>query len=105
MNRLETILTVHLRKNREVNIIDLFAEFLVGIDNKDHRKRTEEVLHWVSETFPELKREIKWNQPMFTHNGTYIIGFSVAKQHLAVAPESVTINKFSDQIKKLGYSH
>lgn len=42
---------------------------------------------------------------MFTDHGTYIIGFSTAKKHLAVAPEEVTIAKFSDQIKNSGYSH
>ena len=26
---------------------------------------------------------------MFTDHGTYIIGFSVSKKHLAVAPEAV----------------
>jgi len=42
---------------------------------------------------------------MFTHHGTFIIGFSVAKKHLAVAPEKVTIEQFSDVIKRTGYSY
>lgn len=41
---------------------------------------------------------------MFTHRGTFIIGFSVAKKHLAVAPEKVTIERFIDVIKRTGYS-
>ncbi len=42
---------------------------------------------------------------MFTDHGTFIIGFSVSKQHLAVAPEEVGINQFSNAIVEAGYSH
>ncbi|WP_085507397.1 iron chaperone [Thalassobacillus devorans] len=82
-----------------------FEEFLAKIDDPDHRDRTEEVLQWVSEKFPQLKREVKWNQPMFTDHGTFIIAFSVAKKHLAVAPEQAGIEQFSDEIKQAGYEH
>ncbi|MBU5594119.1 iron chaperone [Amphibacillus sp. MSJ-3] len=84
--------------------MDNFTEFLTAIDHPDHRERTREVLKWVRETFPKLDAQIKWNQPMFIDHGTYIIGFSVAKQHLAVAPELVTINQFTEKIKQAGYS-
>ncbi len=42
---------------------------------------------------------------MFIDHGTYIIGFSLAKHHLAVAPEGVTISKFAEQISQAGYTH
>ena len=41
-----------------------------------------------AEKFPQLKEENKWNQPMFNDHGTFIIGFSIAKGHIAVAPEA-----------------
>lgn len=82
-----------------------FAEFLAGIDNPDQRLRTEEVLRWVAEKFPQLKQVIKWNQPMFTNHDTYIIGFSVSQKHLAVAPEQAGINRFTEEIEQAGYSH
>lgn len=85
--------------------MEIFAEFLAQIDNPEHMERTEEVLAWVTKKFPNLMPEIKWNQPMFTDHGTYIVGFSVAKQHLAVAPERVGINHFSDEIVKAGHGH
>ena len=85
--------------------MEVFEEFLARIDNPDHRYRAEEVLGWVAEKFPNLMPVIKWNQPMFTDHGTYIIGFSVAKHHMAVAPESVVINHFSDEIVQAGYNH
>jgi len=85
--------------------MEIFAEFLARIDNPDHRSRTEEVLGWVSKKFPNLMPAIKWNQPMFTDHGTYIIGFSIAKHHLAVSPERAGIVHFSDEIVQAGYNH
>jgi uncharacterized protein len=85
--------------------MEVFAEYLTKIDNPQHRDRTEEVLTWVTKKFPNLMPKIAWNQPMFTDHGTYIIGFSVAKHHLAVAPETVGINHFSNKIVQAGYDH
>ena len=41
---------------------------------------------------------------MFTDHGTFIIGFSVAKKHLAVAPERAGIERFLDDILQAGYT-
>ena len=83
----------------------IFTEFLDKIDQPEHRARTEEVLNWVAEKYPDLERVVKWNQPMFTDHGTFIIGFSTSKQHLAVAPERAGILQFSDDINQAGYEH
>ncbi len=85
--------------------MEVFAEFLAKIDTPRHRERTAEILAWVRDTFPGLARRIAWNQPMFTDHGTFIIGFSVAKHHLAVAPERAGIVRFSDEIVRAGYEH
>ncbi|GGI13549.1 iron chaperone [Gottfriedia solisilvae] len=85
--------------------MEVFAEYLEKIENPIHRDRTEKVLTWVINKFPNLMPKIAWNQPMFTDHDTYIIGFSVSKQHLAVAPETVGINHFSDEIVQAGYDH
>lgn len=42
---------------------------------------------------------------MFTDHGTFIIGFSVAKNHMAVAPERAGIIRFTEEIKGAGYDH
>lgn len=42
---------------------------------------------------------------MFTDHGTFIIGFSIAKNHMAVAPEAAAIDKFEKEIEKAGYSY
>ena len=82
-----------------------FKEFLARMDNLEYRARTEEVLSWVATKFPTLKAKIAWNQPMFTDHDTFIIGFSVAKQHMAIAPEKAGILQFSDEIVEAGYDH
>lgn len=85
--------------------MEVFAEYLANINNPQHRARTEEVLSWVAEKFPHLVPKIAWKQPMFTDHDTYIIGFSVSKQHLAVAPERAGINYFAAEIAQAGYDH
>ncbi len=85
--------------------MEAFTEYLARIDNPQHLARMEEVLDWVTRRFPNLMPKIAWNQPMFTDHGTFIIGFSVAKQHMAVAPEKAGINHFSDEIVQAGYDH
>lgn len=85
--------------------MEVFAEYLAGIENPEHRARMEEVLTWVTEKFPNLMPKVAWNQPMFTDHGTYIIGFSVAKHHLAVAPERAGMIHFADEIVQAGYDH
>lgn len=83
----------------------VFTDFLNGMDNLDHRSRTEEILNWVHRKYPDLATEIKWNQPMFIDHDTFIISFSTAKNHLAVAPEKKGIDHFSDEITKSGYEY
>lgn len=85
--------------------LDVFSPFLDKIENPQHRARTEEVLAWVMSTFPNLKPRIAWNQPMFTDHGTFIVGFSVARRHLAVAPEEEALRRFSDDVRQAGYEH
>ncbi len=82
--------------------MDPFEAFLLTIPDLEQQARTREVLHWVGQEFPTLDRRIGWNQPMFTDHGTFIIAFSVARQHLAVAPETVALDHFDERIKQAG---
>ncbi|WP_217591992.1 iron chaperone [Cohnella sp. GbtcB17] len=83
--------------------MEAFAEFLDRIENPENRARMEEVLSWVMKKFPNLSPVLKWNQPMFTDHGTFIIGFSVSKKHMAVSPEEAGMARFSEEISKAGY--
>lgn len=64
----------------------------------------QKIFDWISETYPQLKQEVKWNQPMYTHEGTYIIAFSLSKAHMSVSPEFKGMEEFHDKIEAAGYS-
>ena len=85
--------------------MDVFKDYLNSIEIIEHRKGMEEVLTFIHEKYPELGRRIAWNQPMFTHHETFIIGFSIAKNHMAVSPEAAGIKQFADDITKAGYDY
>ncbi len=84
--------------------MDVFIEYISAIENPEHRNRVIEVLNWIPQKFSSLSPRIAWNQPMFTDHGTFIIGFSVSKQHMAVSPEQAGMIRFSTEIAKSGYS-
>lgn len=77
-------------------------EYLATIPNGDNRARMVQVLNWVAEHYPELELRIAWNQPMFTHHGTYIIGFSTAPKHMAMTPERATMIRFEPVMRERG---
>lgn len=83
--------------------MEKFVEFLEKIDDELQRVRVEEVLEWVKDTFPTLETKYAWKQPMFTDHETFIIGFSVAKKHISIAPEARGMEIFADKIKSAGY--
>ncbi|GLF82364.1 MULTISPECIES: iron chaperone [Bacillus] len=83
----------------------VFEEYISKIGNPELKQRTQAILQWVEDTFPQLEPRIAWNQPMFTDHGTFIIGFSVAKHHISVAPEAKGIDQFSADIVQAGYDH
>ena len=85
--------------------MNTFDAYLDTIEDEQNRSRTQEVLGWVGTAFPDLSPKIAWNQPMFTDHGTFIIGFSTSKKHLAVAPERVAIERFSEAIGQSGSKH
>lgn len=85
--------------------MEAFADYLGRITSSEQRLRMENVLQWVCASFPDLMPRVAWNQPMFTHHGTFIIGFSVAKRHMAVAPERAAIDRFAAEIAASGYQH
>ena len=84
--------------------MSIFADYLMSMDNQEHRDHLSDILNWVQETFPALEPRVAWNQPMFTDHGTFIIGFSAAKLHFTVAPETKAMERFSEEIDRAGYS-
>ena len=82
--------------------ISTLDEYLETIPDDDNRARMVDVLVWVGLTYPELELRIAWNQPMFTHHGTHIIGFSAASKHMAMAPERATMIRFEPVMRERG---
>ena len=82
--------------------IKTLDEFLATIPDNDNRARMVEVLDWVAQHYPERELRIAWNQPMITHHGTYIIGFSAASKHMAMAPERATMIRFEPVMRERG---
>lgn len=80
-----------------------FEAFLDGIEDPGKRERLAGILEHIAAAFPSLKKEIKWHQPMFTDHGTFIIAFSVARHHIAAAPEKAALERFDGEIRKAGY--
>lgn len=83
-----------------------FYEYLNQMTHEEHREKFADVLEWVNTQFPELEKRIAWNQPLFTHHGTFIIGFAYTKKHIAVNPEGTGIRHFATVFDErgLGYS-
>ncbi|MGV9181853.1 iron chaperone [Arcanobacterium canis] len=82
-----------------------FADWLATIPVEDNRQRALEVLQWVKKEFPQLGFRFAWRQPMFTDHGTFIIGFSPAREHLAFAPEGEGVEHFAEEFEAAGLSH
>lgn len=83
--------------------LEVFQDYLITIENKKTLEKMKEILIHIRKTFPQLKPEIKWNQPMFTDHGTFIIAFSISKNHISMAPEYVSLEKFREEFIKEGY--
>ncbi|MBC1797324.1 iron chaperone [Listeria booriae] len=83
--------------------MEVFEEFIGNIENPEHQARMAEVLAWVETEYPDLGQRVAWNQPMFTDHGTFIIGFSVSKKHIAIAPEGEGMVRLADAITASGY--
>ena len=77
--------------------------FLSNFKNPILKFKLEPIFEQIQKEFQNLTVELKWNQPMFIINGTFIIGFSVAKNHISIAPEAVTMAIFTNDINAANY--
>ena len=53
--------------------------FFSNFKNPILKFKLEPIFEQIQKEFPNLTVELKWNQPMFIMNGTFIIGFSVSR--------------------------
>lgn len=78
---------------------------LQAIDNDENRATIQNLFKHIKATFPQLETTVKWNQPMFTHHDTFIIGFSFSKAHFSVTPEAACLKHYRHQLDEAGYSN
>ncbi len=76
---------------------------LKTIDNETHKKKLVDLLKHLMDKYPHLELVYKWKQPMLLDHGVFMLGFSVSKKHIAVAPERYGMEKFSDDIDASHY--
>ncbi len=81
-----------------------FRVYLDDMEQGSKKTRLEIIFDWGRANFPQLQEVIKWNQPIYTDHGTFIIGFSATPDHLAVAPEAQAMSRFKSDIEEAGYS-
>ncbi|MDR2276373.1 MAG: DUF1801 domain-containing protein [Vagococcus sp.] len=81
------------------------VEYIKNIDEPLKQEKVEELLLWITDNYPSLTPVIKWNEPMFILNNTFIIGFSISKKHIAVSPEVKGIQQHEKEIDAANYEH
>jgi uncharacterized protein YdhG (YjbR/CyaY superfamily) len=81
----------------------IFKDFIEGIHDESNKNKLITIFEFIKNKFPNLTPRFAWNQPMFTDHGTFIIAFSVAKNHISVAPEAKAIQEFKKDIEKSQY--
>ena len=81
-----------------------FKNYLSSIQDQLKRDRMKKLLHWISESYPFLEKRSAWNQPNFVNKGTFILGISHSKEHIAIAPEKVAVDKFKESAHQKGFS-
>ena len=82
--------------------MERFEGYLQRIPDPHQRSQMTAVLDWVERSYPKLSPRLAWNRPVFTHHGTYIIGFRRTPDGLSVAPEAPGITRFRREITAAG---
>ncbi len=83
----------------------ILDEYLQSITDPEHRAAFAGLLGRIERTWPQLECEVKWNQPMYTHHATFIIGFTALAHHITVGPERRTLAHLMPRIEELGLAH
>lgn len=61
------------------------------------------IFEFMEEKFEELVLEIKWNEPMFSFNNSFIIAFSVWKNHISISLEKYAIDIYKEKLLSFNY--
>ncbi|MEI7883357.1 MAG: DUF4287 domain-containing protein [Actinomycetota bacterium] len=80
-------LVMYVRGSTSSKRVATPAEFFKGIDPVV-RKTAKLIFSTITEKYPDLELVVAWNQPMLRQGKDYIIGISVAKNHITINPFS-----------------
>lgn len=75
--------------------METLEEFLETIDQSHHRDILKNLIQQIQKDYPALNLEIRWNQPMFVMDGTFILAFSASKNHFSISPEEKGVKKLT----------
>ncbi|MBK0348002.1 DUF1801 domain-containing protein [Aerococcaceae bacterium zg-ZJ1578] len=78
--------------------------YIQELQNPIQAQQLQQIYDLIQTEFAKLEYVVKWNQPMFLDHGTYIIGFSVSKHYVNVAPEIATMEHFAAEIQARQYA-
>src|SRR5699024_355520 len=85
--------------------MDTLQQYLATVPDEKHREAMESLIEWVANSFPELRLEIKWNQPMMIRNDTFILAFSCGGDYVSIAAWNTVLYKFLYRLKESRYGH
>lgn len=83
--------------------MEKFRLIIDQIKEKENQQKINDLFSKIAKTYPQLDTTVKWNQPIFTDHGTFIIAFSFAKNHFSIAPEKAAIRALEKTIQEIGY--
>lgn len=81
-----------------------FSDIIGEIKDKEHKEMFVNLIEWVESSYPKLDKSVKWSQPCFEYQGTFIIAFTPYKEHIAVNIEKTGIKKFSAKLDETEYT-
>ncbi|MCD2138521.1 iron chaperone [Salinicoccus halitifaciens] len=84
--------------------METFEDYIRTIEDSSREAQFKEIISWIDSNYPELEQEVKWNTPMYTSNGTFILGIDSSKKHISISPEEKTMEFFTEEIEEAGYS-
>lgn len=84
--------------------METFETYLADINNPSQALRVKDILDWIQNQYPKLETRIAWSHPHFVYKGTFILALSYAKDHVAIAPEKVAVDKFRSEAEQFGYA-
>ena len=77
--------------------------YIEALTPTPEHERVSEVLNWITNSYPQFEFAMKWKQPTFIFEGTFIISFVVTKKHLSVTLEPYAMEKFRKRAQASGY--